>query len=243
MGQDDLTRFIVLSFLVHVGFILSTGYLSLENKKASPIHIRLVEILDSKEETIFPTSPSHSQIHENSDHMEMDTGEKGVSFQSADNKKKESKKGKFSDHLLNSHVKADKNVPDKKVYRKTDIVFEEQDYDKDTIPLDTKEFKYNSYFDSIKRKISSVWRYPEEAMSLGIGGSLTLRFSLSKDGTLLSVKLQKSTNYLILDNEAIRAIKIAAPFDKFPDTIEKSQLNIVATFSYKQYFISQNEML
>jgi len=108
--------------------------------------------------------------------------------------------------------------------------------DADTISLDTQEFKYVSYFSQIKRKIELVWSYPPEAGRRGLFGKLLLKFTILKDGTLAGLKLLDSTGHEILDNEALRAVKLASPYPPFPKRIHKEKLNIVASFSYYPSF-------
>ncbi len=108
--------------------------------------------------------------------------------------------------------------------------------DSDTISLDTKEFKYVSYFAQIKRKIELVWSYPAEAGRQGLFGKLLLKFTIQKDGTLSNLTLINSTGHKILDDEAIRAVRMAAPYPPFPKRIDKKRLNIIATFSYYPSF-------
>jgi len=101
-----------------------------------------------------------------------------------------------------------------------------------TISLNTKSYKYISYFTHIKRKIELVWEYPRTAAELGQEGRLTLRFTILKDGRLYGVKLIQSSGYHLLDDEAVRAVKEAAPFNPIPDRLHKDHLNILASFTY-----------
>lgn len=113
---------------------------------------------------------------------------------------------------------------------------EEATADSDTISLDTQEFKYASYFAQIKRKIELVWSYPPEAGRQGLFGKLLLKFTILKDGTLADMKLIDSAGHQILDEEALRAVKMASPYPPFPKRIDKEKLNIVASFSYYPAF-------
>ncbi len=102
----------------------------------------------------------------------------------------------------------------------------------ETVALNTTEFRFASYFSGIKRKIELVWDYPEAAARRGEQGRLKLRFTIKKDGSLEDVTLLKSSGYPILDDEAIRAIKVAAPYNPFPKNLKQERINIVATFEY-----------
>ena len=100
------------------------------------------------------------------------------------------------------------------------------------IPLDTKEEKYVSYFSRIKQQIQRVWIYPAQGTKRALSGELTLKFEISKDGNLLSLRLVNTSGFDILDINATKAVKEAAPYYPFPATISKKKLSILATFIY-----------
>lgn len=104
----------------------------------------------------------------------------------------------------------------------------------DTVDLNTVEFRYFSYFAKLKEKIEQVWNYPEASRLNGEQGSLFLVFTIRRDGSLEDVKLINPSGYARLDDEAIRAIRIASPFSPFPKSwggLER--LNIRAEFRYE----------
>ncbi|GIW46557.1 MAG: protein TonB [Deltaproteobacteria bacterium] len=103
----------------------------------------------------------------------------------------------------------------------------------DTVDLSTTEFKYLSYFLKIKRQIEGVWNYPEISRLRGEQGELFLIFTIRKDGQLEDIKLINSSGYSRLDEEAIRAIKVASPFSPFPESWGLERLNIRAVFRYE----------
>ena len=103
----------------------------------------------------------------------------------------------------------------------------------DTVDLNTTEFKYFSYFMKLKRKIESVWTYPRESVMRGEQGELLLVFTIRSDGRLEGVKILNSSLHARLDEEAVRAIKVAAPFYPFPKSWGLERLNVRAVFSYR----------
>lgn len=108
------------------------------------------------------------------------------------------------------------------------------DKQEDTVDLETTEYRYLSYFLKLKRQIEGVWNYPELSRVRGEQGELFLIFTIRRDGFLEDVKLLDSSGYARLDNEAIRAIRVAAPFPPFPDQWRGlERLNIRATFRYQ----------
>ena len=100
------------------------------------------------------------------------------------------------------------------------------------VSLDTKEAKYVSYFSRIKQQIQRVWIYPTQGTKGSLIGELTLKFEISKDGNLLAIRLINSSGSNILDANAIKAVRGAAPYYPFPITITKKKLSILATFAY-----------
>lgn len=106
----------------------------------------------------------------------------------------------------------------------------------DVVSLDTRDFRYISYFAHIKRKIELSWTYPDEAARAGVFGELMVQFTIARSGRLEEVRLVRSSGSRILDEEAIRAIKFANPYNPFPKRISKSKLHINAVFSYLPSF-------
>lgn len=102
-----------------------------------------------------------------------------------------------------------------------------------TLSFDTSESRYTSYFEALRSMIYHKWEYPEVAAREGQGGKLFVRFSILKDGTIEEVILLKSSGYPILDDAALSAIRLAAPFYPFPGgfgSLERITIN--ASFEY-----------
>ena len=51
-------------------------------------------------------------------------------------------------------------------------------------------------------------RYPELAKAKNMQGSVTVGFIVAKDGSITEVEVRKSSGHLILDEEAVRVIKL-----------------------------------
>jgi len=102
----------------------------------------------------------------------------------------------------------------------------------ESVTLDTDEFKYISYNRWLKIKVESVLKYPELAAISGYQGTLFVKFDILKDGSLGSVEVLKSSGYKILDDEAMRSIRSAAPFQPLPDDwgIERYSIRAAVIF-------------
>lgn len=99
-----------------------------------------------------------------------------------------------------------------------------------TISLDSQDSRYASYLLGVKRRIESRWGYPEGAR--GLTGDLLVTFAITRDGRLTDLNLTETSGIAPLDNEAIRAIREAAPFAPFPARMKFERLNIRAAFFY-----------
>ncbi len=102
-----------------------------------------------------------------------------------------------------------------------------------TVSLDSQELKYVSYLSKIKKKIEPLWIYPEKAQAIGLQGKLALYFSIVRDGRLDRLELLNSSGHALLDEQALKAIRGAAPYYPLPDRLHISRLNIQATFEYR----------
>ena len=102
----------------------------------------------------------------------------------------------------------------------------------DTISLDTKDKRYTSYAKAIKARLIKHWEYPHEARENLIEGKVLIVFSLNRQGHLKEIRILQPSSYDILNREAQRAIRSAAPFPPFPGSVTVARLNIKADFAY-----------
>ena len=108
----------------------------------------------------------------------------------------------------------------------------EGDVEEAVVDINTREDRFFSYLLHLKRKIQGVWIYPSVASRAGIGGSLTVEFSIDKTGELLYVNLIDSSGYNVLDESAMKAIRSAAPYFPFPARMKAKKLRVKANFIY-----------
>jgi protein TonB len=100
------------------------------------------------------------------------------------------------------------------------------------ISLNTSDPVYVTYFTKIKQLIESHWEYPEVALRYGLQGRLALQFMIGANGQLEQLRLVRSSGSQVLDEEAVRAIKAAAPFPPIPAWIKPNPLFISASMEY-----------
>lgn len=94
------------------------------------------------------------------------------------------------------------------------------------------------YLNSWRRKIESIGNlnYPEEARRRKLYGSLRLMVAIMPDGALSEVALLKTSGHRVLDDAAIRIVRLAAPFAPFPDELRRTTdvLEIIRTWQFRK---------
>ena len=84
--------------------------------------------------------------------------------------------------------------------------------------------------------------YPEAARRRGIHGTLRLLVALKPNGHVKDVQVLQSSGYKILDQAAVRIVRLAAPFSPFPPELRKRKdiLEIIRTWSFEPRGMSSN---
>jgi protein TonB len=103
--------------------------------------------------------------------------------------------------------------------------------------LSTKTAVDAYYLNSWRRKIETIGNlnYPQEARKRKIYGNLRLLVSILPDGALKEVELLQSSGHRVLDDAAIRIVRLAAPFAPFPDELRQTTdvLEIIRTWQFR----------
>jgi protein TonB len=102
---------------------------------------------------------------------------------------------------------------------------------RNAIALDSREPRYVSYLTSLKQAIESEWIYPSRALRYGLQGKLRLEFTILRNGRLEEVHLIRSSGSHVLDEEAVRAVRAAAPYRPLPAWMGERQ-SFTAGFEY-----------
>ncbi len=86
-----------------------------------------------------------------------------------------------------------------------------------------REFRFASYMDAWRAKVERIGNlnYPEEAVQRGISGALLMDVAINPDGSLHSVRVLRSSGHQILDQAAMRIVKLAAPYPPLSEDILK----------------------
>ena len=105
-----------------------------------------------------------------------------------------------------------------------------------SINASTQEYKYANYLDAWRRKVERVGNlnYPDEAKRRKMYGKLILHVAVRSDGTVQKIRVLESSGYKLLDDAAVRIVRLSAPFSAFPSEIseETDILDITRTWQF-----------
>ena len=76
--------------------------------------------------------------------------------------------------------------------------------------------------------------YPEEARRRNISGNLLLDVAIDHAGNVDSISVRRSSGHKLLDDAAIRIVRLAAPFGPLPPEMRKETdiLHIIRTWQF-----------
>jgi len=102
----------------------------------------------------------------------------------------------------------------------------------------TKAREDAAYLDSWRRKIEMVGNlnYPEEARRGKTYGQLRLLVAILPDGSVKEISVLKSSGHKVLDDAAVRIVRLAAPFQPFPQEMRSNAdiLEIIRTWKFEK---------
>lgn len=97
-----------------------------------------------------------------------------------------------------------------------------------------KAAAYQSYWQQKIEQIGNL-NYPEEARRRKLSGRLVLAVGIRHDGSVDSIHVRQSSGYAVLDDAAVRIVKLAAPFSPFPEELRRDQDVLVITRTWRFY--------
>jgi protein TonB len=103
-------------------------------------------------------------------------------------------------------------------------------------PASTREHAYASYMEAWRMKVERIGNlnYPDEARRKRLSGHLLLDVALNPDGSIHDIVLRRSSGHKVLDDAAVRIVKLASPYARFPQNIaqEVDVLHIQRTWRF-----------
>ena len=82
--------------------------------------------------------------------------------------------------------------------------------------------------------------YPEASSRYGIYGDLRLLVAIRYDGKIQNIEVLSSSGHAVLDEAAIRIVRMAAPFEPFPPELRETTdtLEIIRTWKFRKNRLS-----
>lgn len=103
--------------------------------------------------------------------------------------------------------------------------------------VSTKAAKDAAYLDAWRSKIETLGniQYPKLNIA-NLYGDLRLMVAVNADGTIRGIRILKTSGNKRLDDAAIKVVRMAAPFDPFPDEIREDTdvLEIIRTWRFEK---------
>ena len=89
------------------------------------------------------------------------------------------------------------------------------------IAADTRESDVAVYLDSWRRKIERVgtMNFPDVARRKKLSGTPVIEVTIGSDGKLLDASVRRTSGHAEIDEAALRILKLAAPYDRFPNEL------------------------
>jgi len=88
--------------------------------------------------------------------------------------------------------------------------------------FDSPDFVYGYYVDQMLGMISTNWQRP----ALGANVEAIIHFRIHKDGHISEVRITQSSGYNSFDLAGLRAVRLAAPFPKLPQSYRHKSLGV-----------------
>lgn len=91
-----------------------------------------------------------------------------------------------------------------------------------------EQVDWDGYGQALMRSVESQKNYPRMAERRGWEGDVTVRITVDRDGRLADrPDIVESSNHGSLDDEALRMVESAEPFDAFPDGADRDEREFV----------------
>ena len=102
------------------------------------------------------------------------------------------------------------------------------------ISANTREYEYAAYMAAWVARVERIGNlnYPDEARREQLHGQLVLTVGVNKDGSIKSTDVIQSSGHKLLDDAAIRIVRLAAPFPPVPTGEKVDELYITRTWQF-----------
>ncbi|VAW97311.1 Ferric siderophore transport system, periplasmic binding protein TonB [hydrothermal vent metagenome] len=99
----------------------------------------------------------------------------------------------------------------------------------------TKEYRFASYEEAWRAKVERIGNlnFPDEAKRAKLSGNLRLAVTINADGSVQDIQIRKPSGHKVLDDAAVRIVRLAAPYARFPEDIRKDYDQLVITRTWQ----------
>ena len=101
------------------------------------------------------------------------------------------------------------------------------------VPQEQLTQHLESYSSLLANAIAKYKQYPKIAQMRGWQGTVIADLEIDSKGTVISIKIKKSSTYEVLDNEALEMIRKASPFPTPPESLRGKNFNVLVPISFK----------
>lgn len=103
------------------------------------------------------------------------------------------------------------------------------------VSASTREYEYATYLRQWVDRVERVGNlnYPDEARRRGIGGTLVITVAIRRDGTVERADIIQSSKIPLLDQAAMRIVRLAEPYPPLPKTKDNIDvLHVTRTWQF-----------
>lgn len=112
------------------------------------------------------------------------------------------------------------------------------------VSASTREYEFASYMRAWVARVERIGNlnYPDDARRRNLQGQLVLTVAVRRDGSVESIDVVQPSGYPVLDEAAIRTVRLAEPFGPLPETKERVDvLHITRTWQFLPGNVMRNQ--
>lgn len=112
------------------------------------------------------------------------------------------------------------------------------------VSASTQEYEFASYMRGWVARVERIGNlnYPDEARRRNLQGQLVMTVAIRRDGSVESIDIVQPSGQPILDEAAMRTVRLAEPFGPLPETRERVDvLHITRTWQYLPGNVMRNQ--
>lgn len=98
--------------------------------------------------------------------------------------------------------------------------------------VNTDDIRFGSFLRRFETAVYGVWRYPEEAVRLGVEGIVPARIVFNRKGEIVKVDILESSGSRLLDDEVLRTLRNVGVIGGFPRNYDRETYTLIAFFHY-----------